>query len=74
MLTSKEHDENALNEVLRGATDAIPDSVSLWYERIKYLLHLGQENEADTLLLEVRNLTNSYIYYTHNYVDIEIIS
>lgn len=50
MLNNKEHDENAFNELLRTATDAIPDSVSLWCERIKYLLQRGQENEADTLL------------------------
>ncbi|XP_067211528.1 U3 small nucleolar RNA-associated protein 6 homolog [Linepithema humile] len=55
MLISKEisgNDENALNEVLRGATDAIPDSVSLWCERIKHLLQFEQENEADTVLSE----------------------
>jgi len=62
MLTSKEHDENTLNEVLRGATDVIPDSVSLWYERIKYLLQFGQEDKADTILSEVRNSVNNCIY------------
>lgn len=54
MLTSKEHDKNTLNEVLRGATDTIPDSVSLWYERIKYLLQFEQENEADAVLSKVK--------------------
>lgn len=43
------HDENVrkkLDEVLRGATDAVPNSVSIWHARLNYLLQCGLEKEA----------------------------
>ncbi|EFN79056.1 U3 small nucleolar RNA-associated protein 6 homolog [Harpegnathos saltator] len=49
MLSAETGDENAqkrLNQVLCGATDAVPNSVNLWQERMRHLLLSGQEQEA----------------------------
>lgn len=50
---NKDLDENVrkkLNEVLRGATEIVTNSVSLWHVRINTLLQDGQEEEADSIL------------------------
>ncbi|XP_072754717.1 U3 small nucleolar RNA-associated protein 6 homolog [Anoplolepis gracilipes] len=55
------HDENVwkkFHELLRGATDAIPSSVSLWHARISHLLQSGQEKEVDALFPKVTEILN----------------
>ncbi|XP_012523269.1 U3 small nucleolar RNA-associated protein 6 homolog [Monomorium pharaonis] len=45
----KEHDEGArkkLDEVLRGATEAVPNSVDIWHARLNYMLQCGLKKEA----------------------------
>ncbi|XP_072753293.1 U3 small nucleolar RNA-associated protein 6 homolog [Anoplolepis gracilipes] len=57
----KDRDESVRKkfyEILREATDAIPNSVSLWHERINYLLQSDQEKEVDTLFPKVTEILN----------------
>ena len=57
----KEHNEDVrkkLDEVLRGATDALPNSVSIWHARLKYLLQCGLEEKAYAMYPKVINLVN----------------
>lgn len=58
----KEHDEGVqkkLDEVLRGATEALPNSVGIWHARLDHLLQNGQQKEAYTLFPKVKNLANN---------------
>lgn len=55
----KEHDEGVrkkLDEVLCGATDALPNSVGIWHARLNHLLQWGQEKEAYAIFPKVINL------------------
>lgn len=56
MLNVNKDDEGAqkkLNQILCEATDAVPNSASLWHMRIRHLLVSGQEEEAATLYPKV---------------------
>lgn len=49
MFNVDEKDENTekkLSGILSGATETIPNSVSLWHARLRYLLVAGQDEEA----------------------------
>lgn len=55
----KEHDESIrkkLDEVLRGATEVVPNSVGIWHARLNHLLQSGLEKEAYTMFPKVRDL------------------
>lgn len=41
--------EEKLKEILSVATETIPDSVNLWYTRLKYLFASEEEEEAETV-------------------------
>ncbi|CAL7936304.1 unnamed protein product [Xylocopa violacea] len=50
MLNVEKKDETAnkkLKEILNIATDAIPNSTSLWHARLRYLYAIEEENEAE---------------------------
>ncbi|XP_076248353.1 U3 small nucleolar RNA-associated protein 6 homolog [Calliopsis andreniformis] len=51
-----ESSEKKLKEVLCMATEAVPNSVSLWHARLKYLLVLGQEEEAEIVFSKVTQI------------------
>ncbi|XP_076230226.1 U3 small nucleolar RNA-associated protein 6 homolog isoform X2 [Nomia melanderi] len=42
-----------IKEILCMATEALPNSVSLWHARLRYLLTSGQEEEVETLFFKV---------------------
>lgn len=57
------HDENVrkkLDEVLRGATDALPNSVNIWHARLSHLLQCSLEKKAYAMFPKV-NFVNRYI-------------
>lgn len=45
--------EKKIKEILYMATEALPNSVSLWHARLRYLLTSGQEEEVETLFFKV---------------------
>ncbi|KAK2586790.1 hypothetical protein KPH14_011815 [Odynerus spinipes] len=52
MLNADKKDENSqkkLEEILCSATETIPNSVSLWHIRLRYLLMSGKEEEATSV-------------------------
>ncbi|XP_011629699.1 U3 small nucleolar RNA-associated protein 6 homolog [Pogonomyrmex barbatus] len=59
LTVDKEHDESArkkLKEILREATDALPNSLAVWHMRLSYLLQHDQEKEAYALYPKVTQL------------------
>ncbi|KOX78354.1 U3 small nucleolar RNA-associated protein 6 like protein [Melipona quadrifasciata] len=44
--------EEKIKEILSVATETIPDSVNLWYARLKYLFASEEEEEAETVFSE----------------------
>lgn len=54
MLKSDERDEK-LYEILCNATEALPMSVNLWHEKLKYLIKSGQNDQANTDFDKVNN-------------------
>ncbi|TGZ43802.1 U3 small nucleolar RNA-associated protein 6 homolog [Temnothorax longispinosus] len=45
-----------LDEVLRGATDAVPNSVAIWHARLNHLLQCGLEKEAYAMFPKVTKI------------------
>ncbi|XP_011686887.1 PREDICTED: U3 small nucleolar RNA-associated protein 6 homolog [Wasmannia auropunctata] len=57
--TNGENDEGVrkkLDEVLRGATDALPNSVGIWHARLNHLLRCGLEKEAYAMFPKVTEI------------------
>ncbi|KAL0128817.1 hypothetical protein PUN28_003891 [Cardiocondyla obscurior] len=55
----KEHDENVrkkLDEVLSGAIEVVPNSVSIWHARLSHLLQNGLEKEAYAMYPKVTEI------------------
>ncbi|XP_076649775.1 U3 small nucleolar RNA-associated protein 6 homolog isoform X2 [Halictus rubicundus] len=59
MLNVEQKDESTvkkIKEILCNATETIPNSVSLWHARLRYLLASGQEEEAEAIFPKVTEI------------------
>lgn len=56
MLNAEKKDqttEKKFEEILSIATETIPNSISLWHARLRYLFASGKEEEAEAIFLKV---------------------
>lgn len=57
MLSAEKKDkttEKKFEEILSNATEIIPNSLSLWHARLRYLFASGKEEEAEAVFLKVQ--------------------
>lgn len=64
MLSAEKKDEiteNKLKEILNIATETMPNSISLWHARLRYLFASGEEEEAETVFSKVQILVIDHV-------------